>query len=101
MLDLVTSTIEPQTWDSAGGPGSIDFFPYTLDFVVAQTREVHQQLEAFFDRLRRLPWVFHDQPGIRPARVPSVGSLPERRRHGTPWAGPAASRPMCRTWPWC
>jgi len=77
MLDLVTSTIEPQTWDSAGGPGSIDFFPYTLDFVVAQTREVHQQLEAFFDRLRRLPWVFHDQPGIRPARVPSVGSLPE------------------------
>ena len=55
LVDLVTSTIAPQSWDTVGGPGSISYFPYSLDFVFAQTREVHEQVEELFERLRRLP----------------------------------------------
>jgi hypothetical protein len=69
MSDLIQSTIAPQTWDTVGGPGSISFFPYTLDFVFAQTHDVHQQVEALFDRLRRMPSELGTRHGARPATV--------------------------------
>jgi len=71
IIDLVTSTIEPQGWDTVGGPGSIDFFPSTLDFVFAQTAQVHDQVEALFERLRSMPPQVGDKLGARPATVHS------------------------------
>jgi tetratricopeptide (TPR) repeat protein len=69
LVDLVTSTIAPQSWDSVGGPGCVDFFPATLDFVFAQTREVHEQVAELFERLRRLPVQASAKSGARPATV--------------------------------
>jgi len=72
VLDLVTSSIEPQAWDLVGGPGSIEFYPNTLDFVLAQTRRVHEQIDSLFERLRALPPQLGDKVGGRPATVPRI-----------------------------
>lgn len=54
LIDLITSTIAPQTWDAVGGPGSIEGFPTNLSLVVSQTQEVHEQIADLLDQLRRL-----------------------------------------------
>jgi general secretion pathway protein D len=54
LIDLITSTIAPQTWDTVGGPGSIEGFPTNLSLVVSQTQDVHEQIADLLDQLRRL-----------------------------------------------
>ncbi len=71
-IDMITSTITPTAWDDVGGPGSIAYFPYTLDFVLAQTWDVHEQIEALLGKLRRVPAVESSERGARPARLPRV-----------------------------
>jgi len=71
IMDLVTTTIEPQGWDTVGGPGSIEFFPNTLDFVFAQTARVHDEVEALFERLKSMPPQVSDKLNARPATVHS------------------------------
>jgi len=69
VLDLVTSTIEPTTWDEVGGPGSGGFFEPTLDFIFSATEEVHEQIEALFDGLRRLPVPGGERRAYVPAEI--------------------------------
>jgi len=71
IIDLVTTTIEPQGWDTVGGPGCIEFFPNTLDFVFAQTARVHDEVEALFERLKSMPPQVSDKLNARPATVHS------------------------------
>ena len=71
IIDLVTTTIEPQGWDEVGGPGSVEFFPNTLDFVFAQTARVHDEVEALFERLKSMPPQVGDKLNARPATVHS------------------------------
>jgi len=54
LIELITSTIAPQTWDTVGGPGAIDGFPTNLSLVVSQTQEVHEEIADLLDQLRRL-----------------------------------------------
>ncbi len=54
LIDLVTSTIQPTTWDEVGGPGSIAPFETNLSLVVSQTQEVHEELADLLDQLRRI-----------------------------------------------
>jgi general secretion pathway protein D len=54
LIELVTSTIAPTTWDTVGGPGSIEGFPTNLSLVISQTQEVHEQIADLLDQLRRL-----------------------------------------------
>jgi hypothetical protein len=68
-MDMITGTIAPQSWDVVGGPGSMDYFPYSLDLAFAQTREVHEQVEQLLDRLRRLPPQIAATSGARPATI--------------------------------
>ena len=55
LMETITSTVAPDTWDAVGGPGTIEFFPYSLDFVFAQTREVHEQVAELFERIQVPP----------------------------------------------
>lgn len=55
MIDIITSTVHPTTWDTVGGNGSIVFYDPTLDMVVNQTDDVHEQIELLLAKLRRLP----------------------------------------------
>jgi len=54
LIDLITSTIAPQTWDTVGGPGSIEGFPTNLSLVISQTQDVHEEIADLLDQLRRL-----------------------------------------------
>ncbi|HET6881243.1 MAG TPA: hypothetical protein VFI31_13870 [Pirellulales bacterium] len=54
LIELITSTIAPTTWDDVGGPGSIQQFPSNLSLVISQTQEVHEEIADLLEQLRRL-----------------------------------------------
>lgn len=54
LIELVTSTIEPQSWDEVGGPGSIREYQTTLSLVIRQTQQVHDEIADLLGQLRRL-----------------------------------------------
>ena len=54
LIELITTTISPQSWDDVGGPGSISGFDTNLSLVVSQTQEVHEQIADLLEQLRRL-----------------------------------------------
>ena len=54
LIDLITSTVKPTSWDEVGGPGSIHPFPTNLSLVVSQTQEVHEEIVDLLEQLRRL-----------------------------------------------
>ena len=54
LIELITTTIQPQSWDEVGGPGAIEPFPTNLSLVVSQTEEVHAGISDLLVQLRRL-----------------------------------------------
>jgi len=54
LIDLITSTVKPTTWDEVGGPGSIAPFETNLSIVVSQTQDVHEEIVDLLEQLRRL-----------------------------------------------
>jgi len=54
LIELLTSTIQPTTWDEVGGPGSIAPFETNLSLVISQTQEVHEEIVDLLEQLRRL-----------------------------------------------
>lgn len=54
LIDLLTSTAKPTTWDEVGGPGTIAPFEAGLCIVVSQTQEVHEEIEAVFKKIRKV-----------------------------------------------
>lgn len=54
LIDLITSTISPQSWDEVGGPGTIEPFRLNLSLVISQTQDVHEQIVDLLQQLRRL-----------------------------------------------
>ena len=54
LIDLITSTIKPTSWDEVGGPGSISQFANRMCLVVSQTMDVHEEIEDLFTQIRRV-----------------------------------------------
>jgi general secretion pathway protein D len=54
LLELITTTIAPQSWQEVGGPGAISGYENNLSLVVSQTQEVHEQIADLLEQLRRL-----------------------------------------------
>ena len=54
LIELITTTIQPTTWDDVGGPGSIKEFETNLSLVVSQTQDVHEEIVDLLEQLRRL-----------------------------------------------
>ncbi len=54
LIELITTTVEPESWEELGGPGSIAPFSTNLSLVVSQTQEVHDRLADLLEQLRRL-----------------------------------------------
>jgi general secretion pathway protein D len=50
LIEIATNNIDPDTWDTAGGPGSIG--EYNGLIVVTQTADTHKKVERLFDMLR-------------------------------------------------
>jgi general secretion pathway protein D len=53
LIELITTTVKPQTWDEVGGPGSIQSFQNNLSLVVSQTEDVHEEIVDLLEQLRR------------------------------------------------
>lgn len=69
-IDMITSTIQPTTWDSVGGPGSVAGFGPTLDLVVTATDDVHEEIEDLFQRLRQVPLAVGAEGRVRLVETP-------------------------------
>lgn len=54
LIELITSTVTPASWDANGGAGSIAPFATNLTLVVSQTQEIHEQIADLLQQLRRL-----------------------------------------------
>ncbi len=54
LIEVITSIVAPQSWDSAGGAGSIAPFLPSGALVIGQTRQVHGQIESLLAQLRRI-----------------------------------------------
>jgi len=54
LIDMITSSIAPQAWDTVGGPGSIEGMQYgDADVIVlSQTQDVHREIVSLLDKLR-------------------------------------------------
>ncbi len=53
LIELIQSTIAPDTWDVRGGPGTMMYFPPSKVMVIRQTGEVHGQVRDLSKQLRR------------------------------------------------
>lgn len=54
LIELITTTIAPTTWDEVGGPGAIQEYANNLSLVISQTQEVHEEIADLLAQLRRL-----------------------------------------------
>ncbi len=56
LVELITSTIAPTTWDEVGGPAAITSLqmPGIRAIVVSQSEESHYEIQSLLDALRRL-----------------------------------------------
>jgi hypothetical protein len=51
LIEVITTTIKPSTWDAVGGPGSIA--PYRGTLCISQTAEVHGEIKKLLEDLRQ------------------------------------------------
>jgi hypothetical protein len=55
LIDLITSTIDTETWlENGTGEGEIMPFPSNLSLVISQTQRVHEQVADLLEQLRTL-----------------------------------------------
>lgn len=54
LTELITESVEPDSWESTGGEGSIRTNETTLSLVVRQTKELHEEISDLLWHLRRL-----------------------------------------------
>jgi type II secretory pathway component GspD/PulD (secretin)/tetratricopeptide (TPR) repeat protein len=54
LIKLITNTIKPESWDSMGGPGTIDYFPLGMALTINQTPDIQEQVQELLHALRRL-----------------------------------------------
>lgn len=55
LIELITTTIDPETWEVHGGRGSIFYFSNLRVLVVRQTQDVHAKLGGVLGRLNARP----------------------------------------------
>ena len=52
LVDTITGTVAPSSWDASGGAGSIEPFQIYKLLVVSQTQEIHREIKDLLTRLR-------------------------------------------------
>lgn len=69
LIDLVTGTVRPDSWDQVGGPGAIQEYRGLL--VIAQTESVHRHIEGLLAQL---------ETHCLPRATPSAGNSQSAQR---------------------
>ncbi|NQV24783.1 MAG: M56 family metallopeptidase [Rhodopirellula sp.] len=52
--ELITTVVEPDSWQEVGGLGTLRANETTLSLVIRQTQDVHREISNLLDQLRRL-----------------------------------------------
>jgi hypothetical protein len=52
LIRFMVCTICPETWNNAGGPGTMDYFPVGMTLIINQTPEVHAKIQVLLKALR-------------------------------------------------
>ncbi|MCH7726559.1 MAG: hypothetical protein IH991_08790 [Planctomycetes bacterium] len=50
LVEVITTSVEPESWDEVGGPGSVE--PYRGTLIVSQTQEVLEVIKSLLETLR-------------------------------------------------
>jgi hypothetical protein len=69
LIEVITTTLKPDSWDDVGGPGAIDYLDNAGALIVSQTRDIHGQLDNLLFALRRARAI---------QGIPSLASPPTR-----------------------
>ncbi|MCA9071600.1 MAG: hypothetical protein KDA84_21890, partial [Planctomycetaceae bacterium] len=54
LIELIQSTVEPDSWDEKGGFGSIRSYETTLSLVIRHNKKTHEKIQSILAQLRRL-----------------------------------------------
>lgn len=54
IMQLIQTTVNPDTWEALGGPSNMFPYPQNLSLVVSTTSETHDQITELLSSLRRL-----------------------------------------------
>ena len=54
LMNLISTTVQPDTWEDLSGPGSMQPYRTTLSLVIRQTQAVHEEIADLLGQLRRL-----------------------------------------------
>jgi general secretion pathway protein D len=52
LIDLITSTVQPDTWTDNGGQGSISGYPRGTLLVISQTDDIHEEIQQLLNMMR-------------------------------------------------
>jgi hypothetical protein len=77
LIETITTTVEPDSWNEVGGPGTIAEYPGAGALVISQTTEIHEHVEKVLAALRRVKQI----QGISALAVPSTPSKRIRTSH--------------------
>ncbi|MBC8289035.1 MAG: pilus assembly protein N-terminal domain-containing protein [Planctomycetes bacterium] len=91
LIELITTVVEPDSWQEVGGMGAIAPNPTTSSLVVRQTQDAHEEIQELFSALRK--W----NSGVAPVQFDSGQKQsffkPASHRKGTfPVYGPRPTR---------
>jgi hypothetical protein len=113
LIETITSTIKPTTWDSVGGPGSIapGTFNSAKVLVISQTDDIHEEIDSLLENIRdvikqsggkseppRRIWADRPQCGSvmggmgSAAKPPQSGSCPSGGHSPTPGSHAGGTR---------
>ena len=67
LIETITTTVEVDSWDEVGGPGTIAEYPQAGALVISQTAEIHEQVEKVLAAIRQVKQV----QGIPSLALPS------------------------------
>ncbi len=54
LIRLITSSVQPDTWEAMGGAGRVEYYPLGMALVINQTPDVIEEVGRLLEALRRL-----------------------------------------------
>lgn len=107
LIELITTSVGPKTWDEVGGAGSIQEFRNARAIVISQTFAVHRQVERLLSSVRAVreaqaaaePKQAEDEvqddqtPYVKVYRLPAGWASPAAVNVGGSGAGGAVAQP--------
>lgn len=54
LIKMITNIIDPDSWDSMGGKGHIEYYPLGMAMMISQTPDIQEQISELLAALRRL-----------------------------------------------